>query len=897
MSGRLQAPAVSHHCLDLAALAACDDVSRLPALIRSQREQADHLLVERFWDGAAVAELLRARAWVVERLVLAAWRGYVGEGSALSLIALGGFGRGELHPHSDVDLLVLTADSPADGLGDDTADALSAWVQCLWDAGLTLGHSVRSLSQCEADARQDVQFATNLMEARLLQGDQPSFASLRRRTSADSMWPADAFFAAKYAEQESRHASFNDTAYRLEPNIKEGPGGLRDIQMVEWVARRHFHTRTLYGLVEHDFLTEAEYAELHAGQLELWRLRFALHCLADRGEDRLLFDYQRDIAGRFGFADQQDESAGPDNSAVERFMQQHYRTVMQLERLNEQLLQLFREELLARGGATPEPLDGWFQARDGYLEVRQEDLFLRDPGALLRLFLVLATNPKVRAVRAATQRLVRHSLYLIDDNFRADADNNQRFLQILRQPRGVYSALQRMNRYGVLAAFLPVFGRIVGRMQFDLFHAYTVDQHILFVIRNLRRFALDEEQDRFPHAHQVFQRIEYPELLYLAALFHDIAKGREGDHSDLGAADATAFGQRLGLPDEQSGLVAWLVQDHLLMSQVAQRRDITDPEVVQQFAMRVGDQQRLDYLYLLTMADIAATSPKLWNTWKDSLLWDLYVNASQALQRGLENPLDHPLRLREARAEAFARLVAAGMDPRPIEAFWRRLTDNSFLRLTADQLEWITQALLPQMQAPAVAIRRMPDRGASELLVYARDYTGLFAALTAVLDHMRLNILSARVMTTRDGHALDLFQLLDSHDQPLASSDVAALSGRLLQALDPDAEPASLNFPMPRRLRQFIHPPRLQFSDHPGSGYTLLELECGDRPGLLSVIARCLANAGVQVHDARIATFGDRVEDTFLVSDAEGRALGEVQREGLGQRLMTALGGMGSMGT
>jgi [protein-PII] uridylyltransferase len=849
------------------------EIAQLREQVRHALTSADQRLAERFWAKEDVVQLVRARAWVVEQLLLLVWHRLVPCLDNICLVAVGGFGRGELHPHSDVDLLILLSDEQEDELPE---AALESFIQVLWDAGFYLGHSVRTVAQCAEEARKDVGTATTMIESRLLDGPSSLFAALQHELSPSRMWPAGTFFEAKFAEQKQRHARFHETAYNLEPNIKEGPGGLRDIQMIAWVAKRHFGAQTLHGLVEHAFLTETEYTDLVNDQRFLWQVRFALHLLSGRAEDRLLFDHQRQVAEKFGYSDSEN------NLAVEQFMQRYYRTVMQLERLNERLLQLFQEELLFSQGDATQDLDGEFRVRHGYLETRDENVFLRRPAALMEMFTLLARHEELLGVSAATIRLVRDNLYLVDDEFRCDPEVSAHFLELLRQPEGVYTQLQRMNRYGVLAEYIPAFGNIVGRMQYDLFHVYTVDQHTLFMVRNLRRFAYGKYKEVFPHVKAVFQGLERPELLYLAALFHDIAKGRGGDHSELGAVDAREFCQRVNLDPADAELIAWLVQQHLLMSQTAQRKDLSDPATIQTFAAIVGNTRYLDYLYLLTVADIAATNPKLWNAWKNGLLWDLYLLTGAALRRGLENPMQSAVAIRETRSGALSRLLRKDRPSGAIRKLWRQLPEHAFLRLTVDQLEWCTEVVIlggnPDRQ---IAVRAVQPHGVSELLVCVPDYDGLFASITNVLDEMGLNVMAARILTTRDGRSFDLFQLMDQQDRALSDEDAAELVFRLQDATASGRIRPPVFRPLPRRLRHFISHPRVAFApaaDVPG---TLMELQCHDRPGLLSRLAAAMVEQKVQVHDARIATFGERVEDTFLISDAAHQALSETAQSEL----------------
>ncbi len=645
-----------------------------PAVVKSLRralEQVDRDLEARFRAGTDIQQLVSARAWAVDKLLRFAWDRLMAEAAGVALLAVGGFGRGQLHPHSDIDLLLL---HEQDELPGPAREAIEQFVTVLWDAGFYLGHSVRNLEQCFEEVSADVATATSLMEVRLLCGPERLYGALVAEIAPDRVWPAAEFFRAKFEEQQQRYAQFGETAYNLEPNIKEGPGGLRDIQTVGWVAKRRFGDTDLYGLVRHGFLRESEYRELVEGQRYLWRVRFALHLLARRAEDRLLFDFQRQIAEWFGY-----EGDPASNEAVERFMQGYYREVTRLERLNERLLQLFREEFMDQEALPPEPLGDDFRLVNGYLEARDPELFVKRPLAIMELFLLMARHEFIEGVRASTIRLVVDHLYLVDEDYRNDEQVLGLFLELLRQPQGVYSQLQRMNRYGVLARLIPDFAAIVGRMQFDLFHVYTVDQHILFVVRNLRRFAYGKYRDMYPKAPRVFQGVRKPELLYLAALFHDIAKGRGGDHSELGAIDAMAFCSRLPLPAEDAELVAWLVREHLLMSQTAQKKDISDPATVQEFAARVKTQLRLDYLYLLTVADISATSPRLWNSWKSGLLWELRQVTCRVLAQNPQVPQFREHAIAQSRVTALHRLVSEGYNREAVQRVWDTLPSSVFL--------------------------------------------------------------------------------------------------------------------------------------------------------------------------------------------------------------------------
>ncbi|MDH3900564.1 MAG: [protein-PII] uridylyltransferase, partial [Gammaproteobacteria bacterium] len=654
-----------------------DAADPLP-LFRNFLEQGHTTLKEKFNSSISAPLLISARSWLVDQLLVRAWLIFMKEyaGNA-AFVAVGGYGRSELMPGSDIDLLVLLPDDADERLN----PGLESLLTFLWDIGLEVGHSVRTIEDCVEQSLADITVATNLMEARLLTGDAGLFARMCSSVAPDAIWNSRDFFEAKHREQIARHLKYHDSAYNLEPNIKEGPGGLRDIQMIAWVTNRHFGTDSLNELVSHGFLTREEYHTLEGGRNFLWEVRFALHSLTGRGEDRLLFDYQRTIAEQFGFRDSADQLG------VEAFMKQYYRAVMELSRLNEMLLQLFQEEiLLPGGGGEIVPLNNRFQVRNGFIEMTDRLIFRNYPFALLEIFLLLEQNPELKGVRADTIRAIREHRHLIDDAFRKDLRARSLFMEIIRQPNGVTHELRRMNGYGILAAYLPVFGKITGMMQYDLFHDYTVDEHILFVVRNLRRLSLPEFSDELPLCSEVMTTIPKPELLYLAGLFHDIAKGRGGDHSELGCTEARDFCKRHDLSEYDTNLVVWLVRQHLLMSSTAQRQDISDPVVVNRFARMVENPVRLDYLYLLTVADIRGTSSELWNTWKDALLRQLYYNTRRAFRRGLEDPLERAEKIRQVQREARQRLADITPPAEQPDLLWQTLDDEYFLRHTAEQV-------------------------------------------------------------------------------------------------------------------------------------------------------------------------------------------------------------------
>ncbi|MEO5572966.1 MAG: [protein-PII] uridylyltransferase [Gammaproteobacteria bacterium] len=857
-------------------------------LYRSVLYDANQLLREYFQNDAPITELVHGRAALIDELLVHAWSHIWPHPSppGIALIAVGGYGRAELHPCSDIDLLILLADTPSGEVDPNThlQQSIEKFVTFLWDIGLEVGHSVRSVSECTRLAEQDITIATNLMEARLLAGPDILFQALRDSVGVEHIWPTRQFFEAKCREQIQRHHKYNDTAYNLEPNVKEGPGGLRDIQMIGWVAKRHFGADTLHDLVTHNFLTEQEYEALIAGQNFLWQVRFALHILTNRREDRLLFDYQRTLAERFGYLDD-----GP-RMAVEQFMKRYYRTIMELNRLNEMLLQHFQEAIIyADQSLEIMPINKRFQARGNFIEAVHEHVFKRYPFALLEVFLLLAERPELKGVRASTIRLIRDHRYLIDDKFRADLRCRTLFMELLRQPNGITHELRRMNSYGVLGAYLPVFGNIVGQMQHDLFHVYTVDEHTLFLVRNLRRFALPEFADEFPLCSEVFQRLPKAEILYLAGLFHDIAKGRGGDHSELGAEDALNFCLHHGLSPYDAQLVSWLVKNHLIMSSTAQRQDISDPEVIMAFAALMRDQIHLNYLYLLTVADIRATNTTLWNSWKASLLADLYLSTLRALRRGLENPLAQAERVREHRAEARRLLQHKPLNEVALTQLWQELGDDYFLRYSAAEITWHSAAILAAEPAdlPLILIRQNPQHGGTEVFIYARDQDYLFAVTTGALAQMGLTVVDARIITANSGYTLNTYSILEESGQAIDSAyRMNEIFRTLKQQLDQPETYALrqtrsaadlLKGPVSRRAqRQISNFPiatQVNFTLDERNQRTIVEVISNDRPGLLSAVGQAFMDCGARLQNAKIATFGARAEDIFFVTDSQNRPI------------------------
>ncbi len=834
---------------------------RLPAgAVRRWREGLDAAraaLHGAFMARPDTSRLLRDSARAVDRVLDDVWT-ELGAPPDLALIAVGGYGRGQLYPHSDVDVLLLL---PQD-LDPDATAFVERFVSVLWDIGLEAAHSVRTIAECEREMAGDVTVQTSLLEHRFVAGSRRLFASFRRAFSA--LTDPQAFYEAKALEQQQRHLKYHDTAYNLEPNLKESPGGLRDLQTVLWIARAAGLGRSWRELAQAGLMTMQEARAVSRQERVIGALRVRLHYLAGRREDRLVFDLQTALARELGLADTGAKRAS------EQLMQRYYRAAKLVRQINVILLQNLHARLFPLA-TEPVPIDAEFQATDELLDLSDETLFERRPSAMLDAFLTMQRHAELKGMSARTLRALWRNRNRIDARFRRDPDNRARFLQIFREPRGQTHELRRMNQYGILGHCLPAFGRIVGQMQHDLFHVYTVDEHILMVIRNLRRFTEAQHAHEYPLCSRLMADFERKEVLYLAGLFHDIAKGRGGDHSVLGQRDAVRFCRAYGLPREDAELVGWLVQEHLTMSATAQRQDPSDREVIAAFARKVGDLRRLTALYVLTVADIRGTSPRVWNAWKAQLLEDLFhatrrvlagEDAGRTLQDSLQERRDEACRL--------LRLYAVPADAE--RALWRHLDMPYFMRHTAEEIAWHARHLYWRVDKtdPVVKVRLARSGAGLQVLVYLPDQKELFARVCGYFGRRGLSILEAKIHTTRHGFALDTFAVHNPTDASASYRDsIQLIEFELTELL---RDPLPLTPPaagrVSRQLRHFPLTPSVQiFPDDKGTHY-ILEIVAGDRPGLLAQIAWTLAQANINVASARINTLGERAEDVFLVDGA-----------------------------
>ena len=830
-----------------------------------------------YCNGEDIRGIILTKAWFMDQILCALWSRYELDPSSYALIAVGGYGRGELQPHSDIDLLILARNE----ISADVGESLSSFITLLWDLSLDIGHSVRTIEECIEQAKADVTIATNLLETRTISGEPDLCAQLTKRIYSDEVYTSSEYFLAKFNEQVERHKKFSGTEYNLEPNIKSSPGTLRDIQTVGWITKRHFGPEASSPRDRYHFLTDDEFNLLVSGETFLWSLRYGLQMVAKRSENRLFFDYQRKVADILGYKDTKNALG------VELMMQRYYRTVLALAELADLILQYFDGFYLNPNHSEEiTPLNNRFQLVNGYIEAIDAHVFERSPYALIEIFLVMAQNPQIKGIRSTTIRSIREHQYLIDDHFRRDLANTTMFREILRTPHRLHRTLGNMLKYNVLSRYLPEFANIVGQMQHDLFHVFTVDAHTIKLVRNIVRLHDEEHQNVFPVAAQLVRGLPKLELLFVAGIFHDIAKGRGGDHSELGAIDAIEFCKRHHYSERDTRLVAWLVEEHLLMSMTAQKKDVADPSIIYEFAARIPSIMHLEYLYVLTVCDIQATNPKLWNTWRASLLQQLFVEARRAIRKGADTPVNRTLWVSTTRQEVRSTLFQSEYPASHVNDLVDSLDDDYFLQGSVDNIVWQCKAILDQedKSLPVIALCDQTDgtgRGFSQLMIYLRSDDDLFAAITSMLEQLNINVLSARISSARGGFTINNFVITNSNNIALSEDGdrVEQIKKKLSEALDdPEDYPEIITGRTPRALKTFSFPTEVTLSNDAFNHRTVIEVVTPDRPGLLARIGQILYTHDLSLMSARIATLGERVEDVFFVTQENGSPLSDVEQ-------------------
>ena len=858
--------------------------------INQWRTDAEKQLQECFENGQSIREVILSRSHLIDEALRFLWKHAELDQTDLGLFAVGGYGRQEMLPYSDVDIMILSEDD----LTPDQEKLISTFIASLWDVGnFKPGISVRTIAQCVEQATHDLTVATALIESRLIIGN-PHLAKWPRRIVSQT-WTDKTFFDAKMAEQAKRHIQHNNTESNLEPDIKTAPGGIRDINQIGWIAKRHFRVNRIYDLVHLGFISDFELGVLEEAESFLWEIRHHLHRLTKRDENRLLFDYQRDIATLFGYSRPEGK---PPNYPIEQFMKRYYRSAQQVSTLNEMLLAYFNESVI-----TPrlpdyerkiEDINDNFKLVDGKLAVQHHKVFSERPSAILEIFYLLANRPEIEGIRARTLRLLILAAKGIDQNYRNNPAHQALFMAIIRSPHRLYETMLAMKRYSVLGNYIPAFGQIMGLMQYDLFHIYTVDAHTLLLLRNLNRFKEPEFAKDFPVVSSVFQRLARRDIVYLAALFHDIAKGRGGDHSELGAQDAIQFCRTHGFTERECKLVAWLIQSHLLMSVTAQKKDISDPDVVQEFAEKMGDMQHLDYLYTLTVADINATNPKLWNTWRASLMRQLYTQARDVIRSGLGRPVDYQMLIEDTKFEA-SELLVNDFSLYDVETVWQELGDEYFIKESADEIAWHTRAILQHGNntEPLVLMRahRQSAQDAVQIFIYTQDQQNLFATTVAVFDRMNLDVQDARIITASTAFSLDTYVVLDRFGTLLTDPErQATVVEALVNALShSDRYPGLMQRRIPRQLRHFDIENTVEITLNAALQQNMVEIATLDHPGLLAKIGGLFMMQGLDIHSAKIATLGERAEDIFFVTKKEGIAMSDAEAKTFATQLKLAL--------
>lgn len=838
-----------------------------PSAVKIQRENLKELERQHFADYS-VFELIANRTQFCDDLLKQLWQQFELDKAYLTLIAVGGYGRQEIFPLSDLDVLILSKEER----GIETEEKIAQFVQFLWDCGFDVGHSVRSLEECEKEGKQDITIATNLLESRYLSGDVSLFNALEEILKKPDFWAVKPFFDAKVQEQIERYQRYHNTSYNLEPDLKYSPGGLRDLHLLYWIALRHTGEMTLDGILESGFIYPSEHQQLLESQEFLFKVRFALHLILKRYDNRLLFDRQIKVSEILGFE-------GEGNRGVEKMMKRFFQALRTISRLTDILIKHYKEHFLSSNGEeSVYYLDDDFEIMNQSLCLRKEDVFLRSPDRILDLFFYLTQHEQAE-IHSSTLRQLQIALESLTQKLCDIPEAREKFIRLFNQPKAIQRAFLPMHQYGVLTAYLPQWQGIEGLMQFDLFHIYTVDEHTLRVMSKLESFLAEDEAESHPICHQIFTQISDRTLLYVAALFHDIAKGRGGDHAELGAGDIADFARLHGFDRREIETMIWLVKEHLLMSITAQRRDIHDPEVVMNFAENVQNRVRLDYLTCLTVADICATNGTLWNSWKRSLFTSLYDYTAQQFRQGMDLLLDNEEKILENRQLALA--ILSKEQPELLEekiaALWQRCPSDYFLRNSPKQIAWHTELLAEFGGEVLVKISNRFSSGGTEIFVYCPDQANLFNKVVSTIGAKKFSIHDAQILTSDDGYVFDSFIITELNGELVRSERRRELETVLTSVLLGEKLP-SMSFANNRQLQHFTVKTDVRFLKETKKEHTELEVVALDKPGLLAQISQIFSELKLNICNAKITTVGEKAEDFFILTNKNGIALSEEER-------------------
>lgn len=859
--------------------------------LKQQLDEFQQWSVAQFKLGADIDALVHLRSLFIDRLLKRLWRYHqipkqissLFKHNRIALIAVGGYGRAELHPLSDIDILILS-DYP---LTQDLEKQISDLVRLLWDLHLDIGHSVRTLKTCLQEAKNDITIMTNLIESRIICGNELLLNELRKQIFSDKIWPSPIFYQAKIKEQQERHKQYHSTSYNLEPDLKNSPGGLRDMQIIQWIAIRHFGGEFLQKIANFNYLTPEDIDEFKTCRKFLWRIRFALHSVISRYDNRLLFDRQLSIANMLGYS-------GKGNAPVEKMMHDYYRVAHNITELNQMLLQLFDESILELNPQNkPYDIDEHFQIREKLIDVKDDTIFKKDPVMIMQLFYTILLNPQVIGLYSNTIRQLRSARRTLTKLLCEEPKARQLFMQIIRHPDAIKKAILPMHQYGILTAYIPGWKHIAGMMQFDLFHVYTVDEHTIRLLLELDNLKSENGIQKHPNSSKVFAKLSKPELLIITGLFHDIGKGRHGDHSEIGAQLVKEFCQLHQIDTKDTELIIWLVRYHLYMSVTAQSRDLQDPAVIREFIQQVKSKRRLQYLLCLTIADVCATNETLWNSWKQSLMRELYYIAERSLDSGIHQIPEQRSIAREHKQEALAILLEQNYDEATIKNLWQDYRVDYFFRYTTEQIVWHAQNLIHHdLTQTLVLINPNPSHGGSEIFIYSPDKPYLFATTCNILNMHNLTIHDALIITNKKGFALDTFIVLEPSGQTVQEDRHQGLIKSLEKALQHPVYKGVTIKPPKQRLRSFSVPTQVNFLSALNQTQTYMELIALDRPGLLACVGEVFADLDLSLSSAKIATIGEHIEDLFILTDKHNKALNENMCHKLRESIVNAIDSM-----